>query len=69
MNLYNHGKQVSFKIKIGGSLVSKYQEDNNPSYKLPEKRSLWSWKGEYELWRIWIHGRICLQNERPFLRQ
>ncbi|MCB0480136.1 MAG: hypothetical protein KDC83_01830 [Flavobacteriales bacterium] len=25
-----------FKVKVGGSLVSKYQEDDNPNYKLPE---------------------------------
>ncbi|MGB0402763.1 MAG: DUF6029 family protein [Salibacteraceae bacterium] len=29
-------KNKKLKVKLGGSLVSKYQEDNNPNYKMPE---------------------------------
>tara|TARA_B100000508_G_scaffold140976_1_gene144749 strand:+ start:39055 stop:40743 length:1689 start_codon:yes stop_codon:yes gene_type:complete len=35
-------KSSKFKVKIGGSFVSKYQEDNNPNYKLPENVASYS---------------------------
>ncbi len=37
--LFNNLNESAFRVAMGGSFVSKYQEDNNPIYKLPENVS------------------------------
>lgn len=56
-SLHDSLKNAKTQLTLGGSFVSKYQEDQNRSYNLPENVSAWS--GRFQV----FHGMFSLKGE------